>query len=93
MWIVWYPASRSTPGQVGRPVSRRLNVSPSKFVMVRCCAGHCPVSMEQRAGMQIGVGVKACVKLAPSAASRSIVGVCTSGCPLTQTQSKRCWSL
>src|SRR5690625_2775476 len=68
----------------------------SWFASTLCRKGALPVSRLARAGVQMGVGVTASVNANPSAARRSMFGVCTPvASPLMRAPmvSTRCWSV
>src|SRR5690625_652514 len=68
----------------------------SWFASTLCRKGALPVRRLARAGVQMGVGVTASVNANPSAARRSMFGVCTPvASPLMRAPmvSTRCWSV
>ena len=58
-----------------------------------CLPGRLPVSSEARAGVQIAVGVKQCVKAKPDSPIASMTGVRAWGLPRQPIVSVRCWSV
>ena len=65
----------------------------SGLASVWCLNGSWPVSIEERAGVQIAEGVKALVNRHPSAARESTFGVCAWVLPMHPRVSMRCWSV
>src|SRR5438309_7421748 len=63
------------------------------LLVTPCVDGYCPVRIVARDGWQYGFCVRHLVKLVPSRASRSSVGVEITGLPHAAMVSARCWSV